>query len=46
MIFPNQITLKINERLQIDEDKNILPKLKKDIFNRNKDVIQIFKEWI
>ena len=45
MIFPNQITLKINKRLKSDEDRNIIANLKKDIFNRNKDIIEIFKQY-
>ena len=43
-MFPDQITLRINKRLQANEDKERLSRIKKDIFDLNKRPIDTFKK--
>ena len=42
--FSNQITLRINKRLQRDEDNERLTRIKKDIFDLNTRPINTFKK--
>ena len=44
IIFPNEIFLNENKRLNNEADKNKLTKLKEDLFDEDKDVKQILKE--
>jgi len=43
-LFPNQITLRINKRLKSESDKTKLIKMKKDLFNTKKTVMDIFRK--
>ena len=45
IMFNNQIILKVNKRLENKEDRDMLAKLKDDIFDLNKDVIDTFKKY-
>ena len=45
IMFPNQITLQINKRLENEEDREKLKNFKKDIFNMNLNVMDIFKKY-
>jgi len=44
-VFPNQITLKINKRVKTEKQRKTLTKLKRDIFNPKKDIMDIFKKY-
>lgn len=43
-VFPNQITLKINKRVKTEEERELLTKLKQDIFS-NKDIMKVFRKY-
>ena len=45
MMFPNQIILSINKRLKTEEDKEILKRIKEDIFNYDIDVSVTMKKY-
>jgi len=42
-MFPNQITLKINKRLQTDKQRHKLAQLKQELFNPSLDMLQTLK---
>jgi hypothetical protein len=44
-MFPNQMTLKINKRLKTEEQRMKLYQLKADIFDKEKDILTILKEY-
>jgi len=45
IMYPTQINLKINKRLTNQADRDILDNLKKDIFNTNLDIIDVFRKY-
>ena len=45
ILFPNRIILEVNKRLKDPEDRKKLSKLKSDIFNINKDIIETFTKY-